>query len=161
MNHDFPAGYQLQLGTKDHRGVLLDYLKLTYQELCPWQDNFEHLTATVNQYFSDRTPLWLIEPIAESNHQSFVGCLWMGKAIDQRDGTSYSHILLIFVAPQHRRRGLGKALLQVAKNYARSQGNRVIGLQVFTNNQAAINLYQNAGFLVQSVLMTKQLEEES
>ncbi len=158
MNINLPEGYQLKIGTKCDRNVLLTYMKLTYQELYPQQDNFEHLKVTVSQYFSHRTPLWLVETMPKSETSSTVGCLWMGKAIDQKDGESYAHIFLLFVNPEHRRRGLGKALIQVAENYAQAQGDRAIGLQVFANNQAAIGLYQNAGFEIQSISMIKPLE---
>ena len=158
MNINLPEGYQLKTGTKRDRDVLLTYMKLTYQELYPQQDKFEHLKVTISQYFSHHTPLWLLEITPNSETRSTVGCLWMGRAIDQKDGESYPHIFLLFVNPEHRRRGLGKALIQVAENYARSQGDRAIGLQVFANNQAALGLYQNAGFEIQSVSMIKPLK---
>ncbi len=158
MSISLPEGYQLKLGTKRDRNVLVNYMNLTYQELYPQQDNFEHLKTTVNQYFSPRTPFWLVETIIESEARATVGCLWMGKAIDQKDGESYAHIFLIFVAPEHRRRGLGKALIKVAENYAQTQGARAIGLQVFANNQTAISLYQNVGFEIQSVSMIKSIK---
>ncbi len=157
MNISLPEGYQLKLGSPSDRNILINYLKSTYQELYPQQNNFEHLTATVNRYFSDSTPLWLIETKTESVTKSTVGCLWLGKAIDQKDGELYAHILLIYVSPQHRRCGLGTALIKVAEAHARSQGDRAIGLQVFTNNQAAMNLYRNMDFAIESVSMIKAL----
>ena len=160
MDINLPEGYQLKIGTKHDRDLLLAYMKLTYQEFYPKQKNFEHLNVTVNQYFSDRTPLWLIEKNSKLNNKSTVGCLWMGKAIDQKDGESYAYIFLLFVNPEHRRLGLGKALIQVAENYARDQGNRAIGLQVFVNNQTAMDLYQNSGFEIHSVSMIKPLDRE-
>ncbi|MGF1539262.1 MAG: GNAT family N-acetyltransferase [Pleurocapsa sp.] len=158
MNISLPEGYQLKLGSQSHRHLLINYLKLTYQELYPQQDNFEHLTATVNRYFSERTPLWLIERKNQSKTQSTVGCLWLGKAVNQKNGETYAHILLIYVSPQDRRCGLGTALIKIAEHYARSSGDRAIGLQVFTNNQAAMNLYQNMGFAINSVAMLKPLQ---
>jgi ribosomal protein S18 acetylase RimI-like enzyme len=157
MNISLPEGYQLKLGNKSERHILINCLQLTYQELYPQQSNFEHLTATVNRYFSDRTPFWSIQTTTEFNTESTVGCLWLGKAIDQKDGELYAQILLIYVAPQHRRCGLATALIEVAENHARQWGDRSIGLQVFTSNQAAMNLYRKMGFAIDSVSMIKPL----
>jgi GNAT superfamily N-acetyltransferase len=133
-------------------------MQLTYQELYPQQKNFAHLQETVNRYFSPQTPVWLVET-TDTPDPSVVACLWMGTAIDQITGARYAHIFLIFVTPQHRRRGIGKAIMEVAEDWAKARGDHQIGLQVFPSNQAAINLYQNLGYFNQFLTMTKILDE--
>jgi ribosomal protein S18 acetylase RimI-like enzyme len=81
----------------------------------------------------------------------------MGNAIDQINGSRYSHIFLLYVIPEYRRRGIAKILLQQAESWAKTRGDRQIGLQVFPQNQAAVNLYQNMGFQTQSLTMLKFL----
>lgn len=54
----------------------------------------------------------------------------------------------MYVAPSHRRRGLGGALLQAAIAHARSiDGLRQLGLGVNATNAAAKALYRSAGFV--------------
>jgi ribosomal protein S18 acetylase RimI-like enzyme len=54
----------------------------------------------------------------------------------------------MYVAPAHRRRGLGAALLQAAIAYARSiDGVCQLGLGVNATNAAAKALYRSAGFV--------------
>jgi ribosomal protein S18 acetylase RimI-like enzyme len=156
-----PKGYQLQTGlvsdaagTLRDRTLLLDFLCLTYSELFPQQKDFSHLTNTVTTYFSTKTPLWWVYSLKQ---QQKIACLWLGNAIDQADGSSYSHIFLVYVMPDHRRQGLAKALFETANSYARTKGHNRIGLQVYPHNQAALNLYNSLGYHPHSLLMLKSL----
>ena len=51
-----------------------------------------------------------------------------------------------FVAPQHRRKGVGSVLLQHAISTARQAGAQRVSLQTETDNTAALTLYRAAGF---------------
>jgi ribosomal protein S18 acetylase RimI-like enzyme len=51
------------------------------------------------------------------------------------------------VAPAHRRRGLGTALLAATIQLAREQGAAILSLSVSERNQAARRLYDRAGFI--------------
>ncbi|MDB9317068.1 GNAT family N-acetyltransferase [Nodularia spumigena CS-591/04] len=132
-------------------------MQQTYQELFPQQD-FAHLARTVEQYFSQDTPLWWVEYLGEGDSpQSPIACLWVGNAIDQVQGDRHAHIFLLYVVPEHRRRGVGKALMQYVENWAIQRGDRQIGLQVFQSNSAALNLYNHLGYQTQSLWMVKSL----
>ncbi|GAC1502171.1 MAG: GNAT family N-acetyltransferase [Chamaesiphon sp.] len=159
-------GYQLREGSGLERTMLVKFMQLTYQELFPNQENFSHLSATVDQYFSKKTPLWGVEVLdqqqeAMGKQQSLtsatVGCLWLGNVVDQVKGDRHAHIFLLYVTPSHRRRGIGSALMCHAENWAKARGDRQIGLQVFQTNQPALSLYQRLGFQTQSFWMVKPL----
>jgi ribosomal protein S18 acetylase RimI-like enzyme len=62
--------------------------------------------------------------------------------------------------PEHRRRGIGTALMQYVENWATNRGDRQIGLQVFQSNQPALNLYNQLGYQTQSLWMVKSLQPE-
>ncbi|HEY9648877.1 MAG TPA: GNAT family N-acetyltransferase [Chroococcidiopsis sp.] len=161
-------GYRVRLGSTLDRALLVKFMQRTYQELCPGEA-IAHLASTVDQYLSRDTPIWWVEPIAaESIPSQFpegpsdaktAGVLWAGSAIDQTSGDRHAHILLLYVAPSHRRRGLGSALMAVAEDWARARGDRAIGLQVFQSNQPALRLYETLGYAPQSIWMSKRLEE--
>jgi ribosomal protein S18 acetylase RimI-like enzyme len=85
----------------------------------------------------------------------------MGNAIDQVGGNRYAHVFLLYVVPEYRRRGIGSALMRHAENWARTRGDRQIGLQVFQYNQPAITLYRQLGYQTQSLLMVKPLSSQS
>ena len=162
MSSTLPLGYSLRycaegrISNNEYQ-LLTRFMELTYQELFPQQSNFNHLALTVNQYLCEDTPLWWVE----NSVSETVACLWMGNAIDQVNGNRYSHILLLFVHPQHRRRGIGTSLINVAETWARGKGNRQIGIQVFAGNRPALQLYRKMGFQTQSLLMLKSWHSPS
>jgi L-phenylalanine/L-methionine N-acetyltransferase len=53
----------------------------------------------------------------------------------------------LMVAPEWRRRGAGRALLEAAERWARDTGVRKLELHVFPHNDAAIALYEQAGYV--------------
>ncbi|GBF80623.1 GNAT family N-acetyltransferase [Aphanothece sacrum] len=154
-----PEGYSLEMGSSKDKYRLIKYMKLTYQELFPNQLDFSHLNITVERYFTQETPIWWIKFQGKTKQLSTsVACLWMGNAVDQVTGDYYGHIFLIYVTPEHRRLGLATALIHHAQIWAKSRGDRQLGLQVFNINQPALNLYHNLGFVTKSYLMLKPLD---
>ncbi|MGI0488015.1 GNAT family N-acetyltransferase [Pantanalinema rosaneae CENA516] len=161
-----PAGYQLRSGSGVERSLLVQFMQRSYAEIQPGHHH-SHLAKTVEQYFSWETPLWWVEPLhpapavspATLPRTPFrpVACLWLGTAIDQGTGERHAHIFLLYVAPDHRRQGIGTALMQYAETWARSRGDRQIGLQVFQTNQPALQLYHQLGYQTQSLWMVKPL----
>jgi len=134
---NLPENYQLRLGKPSDRYLLINFLTRTYQEFFPEQKNLSHLADTVRQFFCLDTPLWIVE-----GQQTAIACLWMGSAVDQVTGDRYGHIFLIYVDPQHRRQGIASALIDRAKDWAKSRGQ---------------TRYQNLGFQTRSLLMLKNI----
>lgn len=162
VSDSFPPGYRLLAGSTLDRALLVKFMQRTYQELFPIAA-LGHLALTVEQYFSSETPLWWVElnSIAVSElpcRQTPIACLWIGNAIDQASGERHAHIFLLYVAPNHRCKGIGAALMRYAENWAKARGDRQIGLQVFQSNQPALNLYRALGYQTQSLWMVKPLE---
>ena len=127
-------------------------MQKTYQELAPKQD-FSHLALTVEQYLSRETPLWWV-----NDRDSPVACLWAGSAIAQITGDRIAHIFLLYVAPEHRRRGIATALIGLVETWAIDKGLGAINLQVFQANSSALNLYNQLGYQTQSLSMVKPLK---
>ena len=89
-----------------------------------------------------------------------IACLWVGNAIDQVRGDRHANIFLLYVKPEHRRQGIGTALMRYLENWAMVRGDRFIGLQVFESNTAALNLYHQLGYQTQSLWMIKPIRNE-
>ncbi|TAF05714.1 MAG: GNAT family N-acetyltransferase [Nostocales cyanobacterium] len=183
MTFDFSQpGYSIRRGSSVDKALLVKFIQRTYQELFPDQD-FSHLARTVEQYFSTDTPLWWVYEEAREQEtgskgaeeqrsrgeftrspvkspQSPIACVWVGNAIDQVTGNRHAHIFLLYVVPSHRRRGIGKALMQYIETWAKQRGDRQLGLQVFASNTPALNLYQQLGYQTQSLWMIKSLHPE-
>jgi len=160
LSEQLLPGYYIRRGSTVERSLLVKFMQQTYQDLFPQQD-FAHLGRTVEQYFSQETPLWWVEYLGkEDSPQPPIACLWVGNAIDQVQGDRHAHIFLLYVVPEHRRRGVGTALMKYVENWAIQRGDRQIGLQVLTSNPAALNLYNHLGYQTQSLWMLKSLNHE-
>ena len=165
MSEQLLPEYCIRAGSKSDRALLVKFMQRTYQELFQEQD-FSHLARTVEQYFSRETPLWWVEFLGKGAGENItplpplVACLWVGNAMDQVLCDRHAHIFLLYVVPEHRRRGIGTALMRYVEDWARIRGDRQIGLQVFESNQAALNLYNQLGYQTQSLWMVKSLYPE-
>ncbi|MEH2394529.1 MAG: GNAT family N-acetyltransferase [Nostoc sp.] len=184
MSEQLLPGYIIRRGSALDQALLLKFMQQTYQDIFPNED-FSHLEQTVKQYFSSDTPLWWVEEESGGirgsrgreellNNDSSsppaspapltstypIACLWVGNAIDQVQGNRHAHIFILYVVPEHRRRGIGTALMRYVENWAIQRGDRQIGLQVFQSNKPALNLYNQLGYQTQSLWMVKFLSAE-
>ena len=149
--------YLLVTGTSIDLANLLRFLQITYQELYPHQQDYRHLQFTVDRYFTRQTPVWFVTTSEHDRAAQKIACMWVGIAIDQITGDRHPNIFLIYVEPAYRRQGIGSALMRHVEVWARSQGYRQIGLQVFTTDRPAIELYQKLGYQSRSISMMREL----
>ncbi len=71
-----------------------------------------------------------------------------------RRGTTVAGIETINVDPAHRKKGIGLRLLSVAEEHLKKKGIHKIRLEVSIKNNAAIKLYEHAGF--QKIMLLKK-----
>ncbi len=62
--------YQLRQGSGKDKALLVKFMQLTYQELFLDQQDFSHLAVTVERYFSQETPLWLVEFLGNEKQET-------------------------------------------------------------------------------------------
>ncbi len=84
-----------------------------------------------------------------------VGYLWIGP--DTSDDSSAWWIWDIVIDADKRGRGLGRTAMVLGEEYARAQGARTLGLNVFGFNTGARGLYESLGYETTSVKMLKRL----
>jgi ribosomal protein S18 acetylase RimI-like enzyme len=63
------------------------------------------------------------------------------------DAPDTAHLYQMWVAHDQRRRGVGRALVEAAAAWARVMGAQQLELDVMSNNEAAVRLYEGAGFV--------------
>jgi RimJ/RimL family protein N-acetyltransferase len=82
--------------------------------------------------------------VAETAEGLIVGRLSLAR--DQHPASAHVADLGLMVAASHRRRGIGRALLDEAVMWARERGITKLELHVFPHNEPAIRLYEQFGF---------------
>ncbi len=146
-------GFRLQVGKRRDRTLLLHCLWHSYQAVNPNVAS-DHLANLLDQYWTEATPVWFAYA---TDPEVPCGCLWLGRAVDALTGEGYTHVFLVYVAPDYRRRGLGSALMAHAEQWAARHHDHQIGLQVFAGHQPAQELYQSLGYQAQSLSLVKTL----
>ena len=88
--------------------------------------------------------------VAFSADGDVAGVCWCSFDVEQNAlrGEQVGHIDSLGVSPEHRRRGLGRALLLTGMRWLRAQGQGAIELEAVGNNDLALPLYYSAGYTV-------------
>lgn len=104
----------------------------------PWSEySFKHeVTGNPN------SRAWVAEKQSAPDRKELVGVLVVWLVLDE------AHVGTIAVHPDHRREGLGRALMLTALAEAAKEGAVLVYLEVRRSNQAAIRLYQELGFQI-------------
>ncbi len=76
------------------------------------------------------------------------GVCWtdISAARNERRGESIGYINSLAVVPEHRRYGLGRALLLTGMQWLRAQGQRAVELDAVGDNEMALPLYEAVGY---------------
>jgi len=72
-------------------------------------------------------------------------CGIAGSFLDQNDATR-AQLISMWTAPAHRRRGVGRLLVNAVLAWARSRNARTLLLLVTAHNEPAIRFYEQLGF---------------
>ena len=118
----------------------------------PWEG---HIRKRLEPYVeSDRTEAW----VTESSDGTFLGYVLVGPGGGYLTPETHGFIYDVWVAPTHRGRGIGTALVRWATDWARSKGYAKIKLEVAETNAAARRVYEAAGFRPERAYMGLVLE---
>ena len=72
-------------------------------------------------------------------------CGIVGGFLDREDPRA-AHLVSMWVAPSHRRSGVGRALVHAILDWARSKDARAVSLMVTSSNDTAVTFYRSIGF---------------
>lgn len=87
-----------------------------------------------------------------------IGIVAIHPDADYFTGHPRAYVDVLVVAPEAEGRGMGRALLRHAEEWARRYGCREVVLDVFATNEDAIAFYERCGFRPDHIRMAKPLE---
>lgn len=76
---------------------------------------------------------------------------------DPMTGKPEAYVSELHVWPDYRKKGVAKGLLEMAEAYAVQRGVSHLSLHVSASNLAAVQLYENVGFVKETIKMTKPI----
>jgi GNAT superfamily N-acetyltransferase len=95
--------------------------------------------------------------VAEDGQGAPLGFIHVAPLWDYYLEESCGHIWDIVVRPEARGRGVGRTLIAAAEEWARDRGYRLLTLNVFVENRAALRLYEALGFAPESMKCVKPI----
>jgi ribosomal protein S18 acetylase RimI-like enzyme len=116
-----------------------------------WQATYPGIISQqqIDAMLADRyTPAAILAQLGDPGHHWLI-------ARDRDTIAGFAHARLdgetckldkLYVDPAHQRRGIGRALVDAIRAFARQQGAGRLWLQVNRNNQQAVRAYQSYGF---------------
>lgn len=95
--------------------------------------------------------------VAEDADGAPAGFIHLHPAEDFFTGERHTHVSDIVIVASAEGRGVARALMAAADEWARAQGHRLLTLNVFGGNTRARGLYERLGYEVDTMKMVKLL----
>jgi ribosomal-protein-alanine N-acetyltransferase len=86
--------------------------------------------------------------VAEDDGQMVGFCI---VHVERVQGKKVGYVVTLDVAPEHRRSGLGRALMQAMEKTVIAEGGSAMALHVYVGNSPAIAFYERSGFVFSHV----------
>jgi ribosomal protein S18 acetylase RimI-like enzyme len=95
--------------------------------------------------------------VAEDSGGAPLGFIHLHAATEHYNHEEHGHVEDLIVAPEGEGRGVGRALLEKAEEWARERGYRWLTLNVFAENLRARGVYKRLGYGEDMVKYVKEL----
>jgi ribosomal protein S18 acetylase RimI-like enzyme len=109
---------------------------------------FERESALTEEQWVERTLRWQTDPATRA-FLAFDGdcCVGLVGSFTVEEKPDRLWVIMMWVAPEVRRQGVGQRLLAAVEEFARGRKMAEIGLEVNNCNQAAYELYRREGYV--------------
>jgi GNAT superfamily N-acetyltransferase len=113
-------------------------------------------TSVINESLLDPKPGTAVF-VAEDEDDTPLGFIHLHAATEHYNQEEHGHVEDLIVASAGEGRGVGRALLEKAEEWARSRGYRWLTLNVFAENLRAREVYRRLGYGEDMVKYVKEL----
>lgn len=128
-------------------------------ELMGWRDPavMEEAQLKLAQESADNPAAGTEIFVAEKEAGGLLGFLEVQPHKDALSGIEQGYIAAVAVSAEGEGTGVGKALMQTAEDWARQKGYKQLVLNVFVNNDRAVNFYKHLHYEMEVAKMVKEL----
>ncbi|KRE90755.1 GCN5 family acetyltransferase [Frateuria sp. Soil773] len=126
--------------------------------LPPWRrrhECIEGIRSDLAHHLDDQPANSFLFVAEDAQDGAPVGFVHLQKVQDYFTGRTNCHISDLAVAPAHEGRGIGKALLAHAEDWAREHRCALVTLSVFPGNERARALYEASGYATDLLRLAK------
>ncbi|MGH7659242.1 MAG: GNAT family N-acetyltransferase, partial [Gemmatimonadales bacterium] len=95
--------------------------------------------------------------VAESIQGKELGFIHLQTDTDFFTHEDHGHVSDIIVTEEGEGKGVGRALMRAAEDWARGKGHRLLTLNVFGDNTRAVGLYKRLGYRSDLTKMVKEI----
>lgn len=151
--------YLIRLAEDDDDFILALVPRFVDFPLPPWRrrhECIEGIRADLVRHLDDQ-PANSFVFVAEDEDGTPVGFIHLQKTQDFFTARSNCHVSDLAVAPGQDGRGVGRALLEHAEDWAREHRCALVTLAVFPGNERARALYEAAGYAADLLRLAKPL----
>jgi len=99
--------------------------------------------------------------LAEDADGAALGFAYLQTQTDYFTGRAHAHVAVLAVRAEAEGRGVGRALLDGAEEWARRRGDPVITLNVFAENTRARAVYERLGYGPETLRYVKPLDRDA
>ncbi len=125
----------------------------------PWHD-LQDLIAFQHRYMKvafARAKSETVTLVAEDSDGARLGYVHAEASTDSVTLEPCGYVTVLALTPEAEGRGIAGQLMRGAEDWARGQGFRLLGLDVFANNDRARRFYAKLGYQEDSLRLTKPL----
>lgn len=147
-----------QAATLEHKDLMLELVR-SYYEFDEIAFDKEAISRGLSELLTQPSlgGAWLIELPGQT-----AGYFILTFGFDLEFGGRQATLTDIYIAPEHRRRGLGAEALRFVEDLLRQRGIMALELQVERHNAAALSFYERCGLEKHDrIPMSKKLERTS
>ncbi|EEA07870.1 N-acetyltransferase 5, putative [Cryptosporidium muris RN66] len=144
----------------------MDETKLTYRPMKITdifkfnRVNLDHFTETYNvSYYGDYLSIWPeLCVICEAPDQSIVG--YLIAKVEGEDKQWHGHVTALSVAPEYRRYGIARKLMNYLEEVSTYLGCNFVDLYVRPSNTAAVSFYRKLGYIIHKQVTNYYTDED-
>ena len=161
---ELEGGYIAEMaGDDDWEHIIPGFVEGTWNSLGSRQrdelglDSASELAVRLSEWIRSEGGLFNQAFVVKTSKGVPAGHVWLARIINQFTGMPEALVINVFVEEEHRGKGLGRKLMEIAEDWAKGLGLEIVSLNVGPDNELALHVFDSLGYEPESKRMSKRL----